>query len=172
MPGHARTGIVQSVERVTTDDGLPLVEITVDAGGGELLTLEHFADGGEDSLPLPGDVVAISDSTGAGALRASGYVDTKNAGEALGGEKRIYGRVPDGSSIAGFVRIHGDGVIEIKGLAAGESYKIGKVLIDKDGNITTPGEITAKAGTPALVTLTQHTHPTGTGPSGPAIPGA
>lgn len=170
MAGHARTGIVQSVERITTDDGLPLVEVTVDAGGGELLTLEHFADSGDDSLPIAGDVVAISESTGQGALRTAGYVDTKNAGAALGGEKRFIGRAPDGT-LAAFIHVHGDGLIEIKGLLAGEAYKIGKVLIDKDGNITTPGEITAKAGTPQLVTLTQHAHTTGTGPSGPAIPG-
>lgn len=171
MTEHARGGIVQSAERVTTEDGLNLVEVTIDAGGGELLTLEHLAEPGDDSLPLAGDFVAVSESTGQGALRAAGYVDTKNAGTALGGEKRIVARAPDGS-IAAFVWIHGDGLIEIMGLAAGQAYKIGKVMIDKDGNITTPGEVTAKAGTPALVTLTQHTHGSGTGPTTAPLPGA
>ncbi len=170
MAGNVRTGVVQSFERITTDDGASLIEVTIDAGGGEILKVEHVADAGDDSPPLPGDFVAISESTGQGALRAAGYVDAVNPGEALGGEKRIYGRVPDGTSIAGYFRIHGDGLIEIKGLAAGEAYKIGKVTIDKDGNITTPGEITAKSDS-APVNLSTHLHGSGTGPTTAPTPG-
>ena len=164
MSDQAKTGIVQLFERVVID-GVPLVEVQVDAGGGELLTLEHVDSCGNDAPPLPGDSAAIGESSGEGAARSAGYADTKNEGVALAGEKRIYGRAPDGS-VAGFVWFHGDGLVEIKGLAAGEKYKIGKVLIDAEGNITTPGEITVKSES-APVKVSSHLHPTGTGPSGP-----
>src|SRR6478735_4008369 len=116
MSGQAKTGIVQLFERVVKD-GVPLVEVQVDAGGGELLTLEHVDSCGEDSPPLAGDHVAISESTGEGAARTAGYADLKNPGVALAGEKRLFSRQPDGS-VAGFIWIHGDGLIEIQGLAA------------------------------------------------------
>lgn len=160
------TGVVQSFERVSDEDGEG-VEVTVEIAGSDVTdAAEHFANSGDDAPPLPGDFAALSDAPGKGSRRVGGYVDPKNQGKALGGEKRIYARTPDGILIAE-IWIHGDGMIEIKG----GRYKIGSVEIDSDGNITTPGEITAKAGTPAMVTLTQHKHPTGTGPSGPAIPG-
>lgn len=170
MADHAKTGLVQSFERVTTEDGTELVEVTIDAGGGELLVLEHVAECGEDAPPLAGDYAAIGDSTGQGAVRSAGYTDTKNAGVALGGEKRTYGRAPDGT-LAGFIWIHGNGLIELVGLASGQAYKIGKVMIDADGNITTPGEVTAKAGTPASVGLSTHLHDSGTGPTAPPTAG-
>jgi hypothetical protein len=72
--------------------------------------------------------------------------------------------------VAGFMHFHGDGLVEIKGLPAGEAYQIGPVRIDKQGNITTPGEITAKANT-APVKLSTHLHDSGTGPTKPPTPG-
>jgi|SRR6185369_16368665 len=167
MAEVAKTAVVQSVERISDDDG-HRVEVQVDAGGGELLTLEHVDSCGEDSPPRPGDYAAVSESTGQGAVRSAGYVDTKNVGVALAGEKRIYGRAPDGS-VAGFVHFHGDGLVEIKGLAAGERYKIGPVEIDAQGNITTPGDITVKKDTNP-VTLSLHKHGSGTGPTTPPLP--
>lgn len=160
---------VQSFERVSDENG-EAVEIKVDPVGGPLLTIENFPPLGDDAPPLSTDVAAIKEATGTGTAQAVGYQDVKNKGKALGGEKRMYGRAPDGT-VAAEIWIHGDGLVEITALAAGGRYKIGKVEIDADGNLTTPGEITAKAGTPALVTLTGHIHPTGTGPSGPATPG-
>jgi hypothetical protein len=168
MSEQAKSGIVQLFERVVKD-GVPLVEVQADAGGGELLTLEHVDSCGEDAPPLAGDHVAISESTGEGAARSAGYADTKNPGVALGGEKRVYGRTPEGE-VSGYVHFHGDGLIDIQGLAAGQRYQIGKVLIDADGNITTPGDITVKADT-APVKVSTHQHPTGVGPSGPPTPG-
>lgn len=163
--------VVQSFERVTDENGEG-ADITVEAAGeeGAVDEAEHFANSGDDAPPLKGDFAALSDAPGKGSQRVAGYVDPKNKGKALAGEKRIYARAPDGS-VAAEIWIHGDGLVEITALAAGGRYKIGKVEIDANGNLTTPGEITAKFGTPAKVTLTAHTHPTGTGPSGPAIPG-
>lgn len=168
---HAKTGTVQSFERVTKDDGIQLTEVKVDVGGGQLFTLVHVDSCGEDAPPLPEDSAAMSDSTGQGTVRSAGYTDTKNAGVALGGEKRFYARSPADGSVICSGWLHGDGMIEFESLKTGVCFKFGLVTIDDQGNILTPGEVTAKAGTPQLVTLTQHIHPTGTGPSGPATPG-
>lgn len=171
MIAHAKTGLVQSFERVTTDDGTLLVDVTIDAGGGELLTIEHVDSCGEDAPPLAGDYAAISESTGQGAVRSAGYTDTKNAGVALGGEKRIYARDPDTGAIVAEGWLKGNGDVAFTSIKSGGKIILNGVEIDQQGNITAPGDVTAKAGTAQLVTLTQHIHPTGTGPSGPATPG-
>lgn len=174
MASVPQTGIVQSFERVVID-GVPLVEVQVDAGGGELLTLDHVDSCGEDSPPLAGDHAAVSESTGAGAARSAGYLDPKNPGAALAGEKRMYARDADGA-VAAEVWIKGNGDVAIRSIKSGGKIILNGVEIDQDGNVTVPGKVdatgevtTSAAGAP--VTLSQHTHPTGVGPSGPAIPG-
>ena len=171
MATDVSVAVVAAFERVTDDNGNG-VEVKVDQADQTLLTLENFPPLGDDSPPLAGDFVAIKDSTGRGNSQAVGYIDPKNPGVALGGEKRFYARSPTDGSVICSGWLHGDGLIEFESLKTGVAFKFGLVTIDDQGNILTPGEITAKAGTPQLVTLTQHTHPTGTGPSGPAIPGA
>jgi hypothetical protein len=169
MADQEKTGIVQSFERVTGDDG-QLVDIIVDTGGGRLLTLEHVTDCGDDSPPLAGDSVAISESTGQGAARSAGYVDLKNAGKAIGGEKRIYARDPDDGSVVAEVWLKGTGDIVLTSIKSGSKIILNGVEIDQQGNVTTPGEVTAMLGT-APVKLSTHLHPTGVGPSGAPTPG-
>lgn len=173
---HAKTGLVRSFARVTADDGTQLVEVQVDAGGGELLTIEHAADCGDDAPPLAGDYASISDSTGQGAVRSAGYTDTKNAGTALGGEKRIYARDPDDGSVVAELWLKGTGDIAIASIKSGGKIILNGVEIDQDGNMTVPGKVdatgevtTMAAGAP--VTLSQHFHGSGTGPTTAPIPG-
>jgi hypothetical protein len=160
----------------TTEDGAHVVDVKADLGGGDNVTLDHFAPPGVDALPLPGDAAAVGDGAGTGNAHATGYNDPLNAGRALPGEHRIYARDSDGNVVAevwvkgsahivienaeGTIELRADGTIDLNG-----------VTIDPQGNITAPGEVTAKGGTPAPVTLSQHLHPTGTGPSGPPQPG-
>jgi len=165
------TAVVQSFERTVDDDGNGS-DVKVEVAGEDFVdSAEHFANSGDDSPPLKGDFAALDDAPGKGSQRTTGYVDSKNAGKALPGEKRIYARDADGVVVAELWMNVTEKVIDVQGLAPGWKYRLGKLEIDEDGNLTTPGEITAKAGTPQLVTLTQHIHPTGTGPSGPATPG-
>jgi hypothetical protein len=161
--------IVESFERISDDAGAR-VEVKVDQADQTLLTVIDAPPCGEDSPPLAGDFAAIKEAPG-GSSQAIGYLDSKNAGVALGGEKRFYARSPTDGSVICSGWLHGDGLIEFTSLKTGVCFKLGLVTIDDQGNILTPGEITAKAGTPQFVTLTQHVHPTGTGPSGPAQPG-
>jgi len=180
MSDQAESGIVQLFERVVKD-GVPLVEVQVDTGGGQLLTLEHVDSCGVDAPPLAGDGAAIGESTGVGAARSAGYIDAKNAGKALGGERRSYARDPDTGEIVCEIWLKSPGKIAVTAIKAGADIELSTVAsggeiilngvkIDTAGNITTPGDVTAKLG-PTAVKLSSHLHPTGVGPSGAPTPG-
>jgi hypothetical protein len=100
------------------DDGAHGVDVVVDLGGGNLATVEHFADPGEDSPPLTHDVAAGDDAPGQGNLQAYGYADTKNPSLASPGEKRTYARDPQGNTKC-HVWQKGDGTIVIEVLNQG-----------------------------------------------------
>lgn len=165
-----------SFTRTEVDDA-HISDSKVDPGGGANITAHHFSCPGDDSHPLPGDSVATSTSTGAGNEHAVGYIDTANEPEADEGEKRLYSRDSDGAVKAvvwlkndGSVLIeNGSGVIE---MAAGGDVTINGVVIDTDGNITAPGEVSAKADLPLTkVGLSTHLHPTAMGPTDPPTGG-
>jgi len=165
-----RVAIVDSSERVEDDDGVSLL-VKCDPGGDALVTAQHFDSAGVDAPPLPGDSVALEDSAGAGSEQVAGYADTRNAGKAEPGERRTYARDSSGEVVCE-IWAKGNGDIDIQALKAGAKIRLGKVEIDQDGNLTTPGEITGMAATPATaVKLSTHIHPTGVGPSGPPQPG-
>lgn len=95
-----RVAQVLSSERVEEQDATPVVEVKVDAGGGDVRTVQHYAPAGDDALPLPGDFAALERSTGSGTEHATGYHDPKNEGKALPGEKRLYVRDEEGELVA------------------------------------------------------------------------
>lgn len=143
-------------------------EIKIDGDDGDSSTPPHFAPPGDDSRPLPGDDVLTLDVDGAGSEAVVGYADgtAKTAGA---GERRIYARDASGAVVCELY-LKGDGAIEISTIASGNSVTINGVTIDAAGNISAPGEVTAKAGASA-VKLSTHMHPTAMGPSGPPTPG-
>lgn len=159
----SRVAIVLSVERVV-DDGGAGVDLKV--GPMFPATVPHFSDPGEDSPPLPGDSVALDESSGSsGAEHATGYADTKNAGIAQPGEKRLYARDENGNVVSTFY-LKRDGSIE---LTAERFVFKGDVRIE--GKLDTTGEVTAKAGTVAAVKLTTHEHLSPVGPTQGPTPG-
>jgi len=170
----SRVGEVLSFERVV-EEGAHGADVKVDPGGTANVTAPHYADAGDDSHPLPGDFVALEDSSGAGAEQATGYADVRNAGKARAGEKRIYARNVAGAPVVE-VWLKNDGSIVIANgtgafeLAPSGAVTINGVTISPSGAISAPGEITAKSTT-TPVSLTQHIHPTGLGPSGAPTPG-
>jgi len=172
-----RIAEVLSVERTTTPEGAPVVNVVMDPGGGANVTAEHFADSGDDSPPLAGDFAALEPSAGTGTSRVTGYADTKNASKAKDGEKRLYSRKPDGTPAAE-IWAKADGTVVIQGLLGGGKLELGTdgtfdingVKITKSGEIKAPGEVSAMTAT-AAVKLSTHLHPTGMGPSGPPTPG-
>jgi hypothetical protein len=172
----SRLGKVSHCERVKEGD-VPKVLVFVDEGDDgnpEMTTAEMLSEPGVDALPLPGDDVAIIKSEGAGNTIAQAFADLINEGKAEPGEHRTYARDPSGA-IACEVWCKGDGIVAIKSIKEGSKIDLNGVLIDQQGNITAPGEITAMVGTPDVplpgTKTSKHTHPTGVGPSGPPMPG-
>jgi len=158
--------IVESSERVT-EDGLRVVEVQCDPGGGANVTAEHYQPPGIDSLPLPGDTVALQPSAGSGRMQTAGYADTANPGKAAPGEVRLFARGTNGT--AGVeVWLRNDGSVEITVSGGGKVKITGDVEIT--GQLRATGEITAMSAGPG-VKLSTHVHPTGIGPTSPPTPG-
>jgi len=151
-------------------EGVPRADVKGDPGGGANHTVQHFAPPGDDSQPLPGDTYATTSVRGSGHDVAVAYADPKNAGEAAAGEVRRYARAADGTPVCEFW-LKSDGAVEITSIASGSVVTINGVTIDQDGNISTPGDVTANEGA-SSVTLGTHTHPTAMGPSGSPTPGS
>lgn len=78
----------------TTRNDAKVSDATLDPGGGHNITVEHFADPGDDSHPLPGDYVATTGIPRSGGEVAAGYADIVNDPKATAGESRKYGRDP------------------------------------------------------------------------------
>jgi hypothetical protein len=161
-------GDVQQVER--TESG---VNVVVDTGGGNLVTAEHRAPPGVDALPLPGDEVEISDVEGEGEKSVIGYEDPKNPGVAAEGEHRTYARDDDGVPVCE-VWLKKDGTIALRNLKTGSKIDLNGVLIDEQGNMVVPGEVTVMAvdsanPAPTAIKVSTHKHGTGVGPSTPPL---
>ncbi len=169
----SRVAEVLASER-TVDEGAHGVDVKCDPGG-DTITAEHFSDPGDDSQPLRGDFVALSDSSGSGCEAAVGFADVKNQGKAKPGEKRIYARDASGA-VKVELWLKGDGSLVIDNgsgqveLASSGDVTINGVVIDASGNIQAPGEVTAMAAGPA-VKLSTHLHGTPLGPTQPPTPG-
>ena len=105
-------------------------DVKIDQGGGDNITVEHFAPPGDDSFPLPDDYVLAVDVPRSGSKVAAGYVDPINTPKANEGDKRIYGRKADGTPV-NEVWLKNDGSILV-------SNDNGSALLRPDGgSITT-----------------------------------
>ncbi len=165
-------GEVKGFERGTDTDGALVSEVKVDQGGSNLVTAELFEGPGVDAPPLDGDLVALVEGPGRGTKLAVAAWDPKNAGKAAPGEYRVIARDPVTGAPALELWMKGNGDADITSIKPGGKVTINGVEIDQQGNLKAPGEVTAKAASPTTsVTLSLHTHPTGTGPSGPPQPG-
>ena len=162
-------------------------DVTVDRGGEDSRTLQHFSPPGDDSFPLPGDYVATVDQAGTGRDSAVGYIDPKNQQKATAGDKRIYARDPETGDEVVEVWLKSNGTTTVANdngsftlapdgsvtgtnangsfsLQAGGDFVVNGVIIAVDGTITTPTAL----NTPSVVAngkeLAGHNHPAGTPP--------
>jgi len=162
-------------------------DVTVDRGGADNRTPQHFSDPGDDSFPLPDDFTHLEGQAGTGRDSVLGYVDPKNEQKSTAGDKRIYARDPatgdqvvevwlksDGSatvttpmsvfecladgSIAG---TNGNGDFELQ---AGGDFVVNGVTIATDGTITTPTAVNSPSVVANGKELAGHNHPAGTPP--------
>ncbi len=150
-------------------------DVRCDLNEGDPLTADHFGDGGDDSPPLAGDFVALTEGSGTGNEQATGYHDPVNASQAAPGEKRIYGRSPAGV-LAATVWLKGDGTILIRSELAptGGTFEIdpvtGAITLNGKATVNALGEVTAKTDVAGGVKLS-HMTPSPFGPLGPPVPG-
>ncbi len=194
-------------------------DVEIDSGGGDIKTAQHFSAPGDDSFPVSTDYVLSSNVPRHGGEASHGYLDPLNAGVALEGGKRIYGRSKDGVTVnqvhlknTGDILYSNDecsitqkvnGDIElinsaatftvtaggnISGVNGGGTFVLkpsgdfvvnGLIIMDVNGNITTPGTIIGSvvaANSSMTISgkeLKEHTHPiawtdsAGSGTSGP-----
>lgn len=151
-------------------------DVKVDIGGGDNRTAQHFSNPGDDSHPLKTDYVLTSDIPRNGVKAAHGYLDPVNEGVAQEGDKRIYGRDKDTGVTVNEVWIKNDGsILESNDngfilLEQNGNVNLNGVIIDPNGNITTPTTITADTITAktsliaALKELVGHLHLAGVPP--------
>ena len=154
-----RIGEVRGVEQ--SADG---VDVKIDIGG-SIITAEHFAPTGEDSRPLSGDFAATTSQPGAGRESAVAYDDATEP-LAGNGEVRRYARNAAGVVVAWWW-LRADGTLLLENVAGA------KLELLDDGSILVNGATVTEDGdvvTPEGVSLRNHTHPTGVGPSGPPTP--
>lgn len=104
-------------------------DVTVDRGGGDNRTPQHFADPGDDSFPLPLDFVATINQEGTGRESAVGYLDPKNEQKSTAGDKRIYARDPETGLQVVEVWLKSDGT-------ASTENANGSVVLAPDGSST------------------------------------
>ena len=173
-----------------TRNGAKISDVKVDPGGGANVTVEHFAPPGDDSHPLESDYVATMGVHRTGGEVAIGYVDPLNTPKANQGDKRIYARDANTGAVVVEVWLKNDGTAivsnddgsvvlnsngSIKGdngsgsfeLQSGGDFVINGVIIDTNGNITSPATVSAAtvAATTALTVagkeMSGHTHSQG-----------
>ncbi len=122
-------GTVIAVERKVEEDGSHLVDVQVDAGGGDILDAELYQAPGEDSLPMAGDSALLQEAPGSGAQAVIGFNDPHNVGKAEPGERRGYSRKADGTPAAEYwLKANGDVVIR-------SFVPTGKIFIESAGPV-------------------------------------
>ena len=109
-------------------NGARTSDVKMDPGGKSNITGTHFADPGDDSVPLPNDFAAMTDTQPTGGKASVGYVDPVNEGVATAGEKRIYSRDPATGAIVASIHLKDDGEIEA-------SNPDGSIILKPSGEI-------------------------------------
>lgn len=135
----------------TDEDGAPVEDIQIDAGGGANVTARHVAPPGDDSPPLAGDKAFVVEGPQTGSEVAVGYLDGA-AKQAAPGEKRVYARDSSGNVVA-HVWIKGNGDVVIESIEGGVVVNVGH-----DG-IVRMGSDSASAGVARLGDKVQVTIP-------------
>lgn len=103
-------------------------DVTVDRGGKDNRTPQHFSAPGDDSFPLPEDYVHLEGQAGTGRDSALGYLDPKNEQKATAGDKRIYARDPATGDQVVEVWLKSDGTAEMRN-------DVGIFVIRPDGSM-------------------------------------
>lgn len=160
-------------------------DVTVKSGGNYNITAEQYI--AIDKQPLKTDYAFLVQDSGTGRHVVLGYIDPINTNEANEGEEGLKGRSPEGGAVVCRVFVRNDGSVQINNengnfvLNPNGDFNLNGVIIDTQGNITTPASISASLDissdtsmtAPQMTTnsivadgkeLSNHTHPAGTPP--------
>lgn len=154
-------GLIGRLLSFTRDGNIS--DVKLDSGGGVNITAEHFASPGDDSFPLPSDIVVTVEIPRGGGYATIGYIDPNNALITSVGEKRIYSRDASGTVKVSFwlkndgsARLENDsGYLELK--ADGTVEANGAKILPNGDVITSDG-----------ISLRNHTHSQGNDSGGSA----
>lgn len=91
---------VTAFYRQTRPGGAHVSSAKTSPGNEPTLNAEHFGAPGDDGHPLPDDYAFLSRGPRTGRWAALGYLDSRNAGLAGPGERRIYSRDEAGETVA------------------------------------------------------------------------
>jgi hypothetical protein len=147
-----RIVIIKNFARALREGGERVSDVIVDPGGGANITVQHYADPGDDSHPVMSDRGVIVGTPGKGRARIVGYADLINTPKALVGDKRIYSRDSNGASIAE-IWLKNDGSIVV-------SNTNGNFELKNDGSIDINGDVVITGNlSVAGKDFITHTHP-------------
>lgn len=168
-------GLVATVKKFVRgdDEGTPVPEVDLDPSDTDLYTAEIYAGSGVDAPPLPDDAVHVTEGPESGSGVVMGYLDPKNEGIALPGERRTYSRDEDGEIVAvlyltrdGTIFAGTDDAEDAAGLASKINDRFGRLEDKVDSLIgtynththpvATTGSATSQSGT-ASTTAAQET---------------
>lgn len=153
-------------------------DIVVQAGGNFNVTAEQYLS--IDKQPLKTDYVALIKDTGNGRYMVVGCVDPINQSITEVGEEALRGRSSGGSILCKIIAKN-DGSVIIDNnngsfqMQADGSFNINGVIIDIQGNITSPSSISGVnvSATTSMNAngkeLINHTHPAGTPPNNTGV---
>ncbi len=110
-------------------NGANVSQATLDPGGGNNITAEHFEGVGDDSRPLKGDYVFTNSIQTTGGQAISGYLDPKNKSKSSPGEKRLYSRDEETGEQVTEVWLKNDGSLHL-------SNDNASIVINTDGDIS------------------------------------
>jgi len=162
-------------------NGAKFDDVKADPGGGQNVTGEHFAQPGDDSVPLPTDYVLLVRVQRSGGYAAAGYIDPLNAGAAAPGERRLYSRDGDGAPVAtvwlknngsvvlandnGYLELTATGAIRGENGAGFFELETSGDFVANDAKLTADGDVVTSDD----ISLRSHVHggvTVGTGVSG------
>jgi hypothetical protein len=161
-------GLIAEVKSFTrrTVNNIMFSDVKIDPDGGSNITVEHFANPGDDSVPLTIDKVVTVSIQRTGGEVAVGYNDPNNQQKALAGDKRIYGRNSNGVEV-NQVWLKNDGSVVIDNGAGSFEMQAGGDVVINGVTITVGGDVVSAGGK----SLETHTHNILSGSSSPGPTG-
>lgn len=121
-----RVGNILEINDVVDGDD-KLVELKIDIGGGEIITVPLYSTAGIDSKPCIDDYVVCAETVGDSGQSAVGFLDRQNVSKSKDGEIRLAARAFSGQEVSE-IHTKDDGSISLNNYVA-------SIDLDPEGTI-------------------------------------